>query len=102
MAVFLCLVGVITVGLIHFRIHKDSRFPLFCIYALLLSLMVSLASVQAPMFFAGAVLFAISDGMLAYMLAGHGNRRLDYTSLGLYYLGQFLLGLAVFQQGSGI
>ena len=57
--------------------------------------MVALASVQTPLIIAGAVLFAVSDGMLACLLAGQKSVALDYISLGLYYLGQFLLGVSI-------
>ncbi|MBR6891038.1 MAG: hypothetical protein IKN05_08620, partial [Clostridia bacterium] len=56
--------------------------------------MVALAAIQGPLCFAGAVLFAASDGLLALLFVQKGNRPLDYVSLGLYYCGQFLLGLA--------
>ena len=42
------------------------------------------------------MLFAISDALLAYQLFDRRNMKIDYVSLGCYYLGQFLIGLAVF------
>lgn len=94
--VFLCMAGTAAAGLAWFR-ARFGRAALLCFaYAVILSLMVSLAVNQSRLFFFGAVLFAVSDGMLAYLLVRGENRSLDYASLALYYSGQFLLGLAVY------
>ena len=58
--------------------------------------MTAVSAAQAPLFFAGGLLFAISDALLAYQLFDRRNMKIDYVSLGCYYLGQFLLGLGVF------
>ena len=93
--VFLCLTGLAAAGLTRFRKQLGGHAVLFFCYAVVLSLMVALASVQTPLIIAGAVLFAVSDGMLACLLAGQKSVALDYISLGLYYLGQFLLGVSI-------
>ena len=91
---FLCLMGLATAAFFRFRARIGRRYPFFYAYATVLSLMVSLAAAQAPLYFAGALLFAFSDGLLGYLLVDRGHVRLDYISLAAYYLGQFLLALA--------
>ena len=95
-AVFLCLMALAAAGITRFRGRIGRGAVLFYAYAAVLSLMTALAAVQAPLYFAGALLFAVSDGLLGYLMVSRGHTRLDYVSLGTYYLGQFLLGLAVF------
>ena len=90
----LALMGLATAACFRFRGRIGRRYPFFYAYATVLSVMVSLAAAQAPLYFAGALLFAFSDGLLGYLLVDRGHVRLDYISLGAYYLGQFLLGLA--------
>ena len=94
-ALFLALIGAASAVLLRFRAGIGRAFPLILAYAAILSLMVALASAQAPLYCVGAVLFAASDAMLGCLAMNRGNTRLDYISLGTYYLGQFLLGLAV-------
>ena len=93
--VFLALAGLAAAGLARFRPEMGKRFPLILAYALILCLMVALASAQAPLYVIGAALFAASDAMLGFLAMNRGHAALDYISLGTYYLGQFLLGLAV-------
>lgn len=92
---FLALMGLATAGFFRFRARIGRRYPFFYAYATVLSLMVSLALPQHPLYFAGALLFAFSDGLLGYLLVDRGHIRLDYISLAAYYLGQFLLALGV-------
>lgn len=92
---FLALMGLATAGFFRFRARIGRRYPFFYAYATVLSLMVSLAAPQRPLFFAGALLFAFSDGLLGYLLVDRGHIKLDYISLAAYYLGQFLLALGV-------
>lgn len=94
--VFLCLMGLAALGLIRFRSRIGNQYRLLLIYAAVLSMMVAMASVQAPLYFAGAVLFAVSDSLLVYLMFGQKHAFIDYISLGAYYLGQFLLGLGNF------
>ena len=93
---FLALLGLAAAALARFRARLGRSFPLVLAYAAVLSLMVAMASAQAPLYFIGAILFAISDGLLGFLIMNRGNVALDYVSLGTYYLGQFLLGLAVY------
>lgn len=92
----LCLMGLATAGFTRFRARIGRRYLFFYAYATVLSVMVALAAAQAPLYFAGALLFAFSDGLLGYLLVDRGHVRLDYISLAAYYLGQFLLALGVF------
>lgn len=92
---FLCLMGLATAGFTRFRARIGRRYGFFYAYATVLSLMVSLAAAQHPIYFAGALLFAFSDGLLGYLLVDRNHVTLDYVSLAAYYLGQFVLGLAV-------
>ena len=94
--IFLVLMVPSAAVFIRFRGRIGPKFPFFCAYAAVLSAMVALSSVQHPLYFAGALLFAFSDALLAYLLSGGKSAALDRISLGAYYLGQFLLGLAVF------
>ena len=95
-AVFLCLAGLSAAALTRVRAMLGRRYALVLAYAMILCLMVALASVQAPLFLAGAVLFAISDVLLGCLSITRWKTQVDYLSLALYYLGQFTLGLAVF------
>lgn len=91
----LALMGFATAAFARFRQRIGRRAPFFYAYATVLSLMVSLAAAQAPTYFAGALLFAFSDALLGYLMVDRNHMALDYISLGAYYLGQFLLALAV-------
>ena len=95
-AIFLGLMGLAAAALMRFKPSLGRYAPLALAYAAVLSLMVALAAAQRPLFLAGALLFALSDALLGYLLAKHGPAWMDYLSLGAYYLGQFLLGLAIF------
>ena len=96
--VFLCLMGLSIAALTHFRTMLGSKHVLILAYAMILCLMVSLASIQAPLFIVGAVLFAVSDILLGCLSITRWKTQMDYISLAMYYLGQFLIGLAVFLQ----
>lgn len=93
--VFLCLMGLSIAALTRVRAMLGSKYVLILAYAMILCLMVALASVQAPLFFAGAVLFAVSDILLGCLSFARWKTQMDYISLAMYYLGQFLIGLAV-------
>lgn len=94
--VFLCLAGVSVAVITRLRAMLGGKFALILAYAMILCLMVALASVQAPLFLAGAVMFAVSDVLLGCLSITRWKKQMDYVSLALYYLGQFLLGLAVY------
>ena len=91
----LCMMGLATAGFTRFKRQIGRRAPFFYAYATALSMMVSLAAAQRPLFFAGALLFAFSDALLGYLMVDRRHMALDYISLGAYYLGQFLLALGV-------
>ena len=92
---FAALLGLVTAFFSRYRKRIGRRLPLILGYATLLCLMVSMALPQKPLFFAGALLFAASDALLAYLAVDRNHMWLDYISLGAYYLGQFLLALAI-------
>ncbi len=92
---FLALMGFATAAFTRFRQRIGRRYAFFYAYATVLCLMASLAAAQRPLYFAGALLFALSDALLGYLLIDRNHVRLDWFSLGVYYLGQFLLALAV-------
>lgn len=98
MILFICMMGSITFLCERWKRRMGKRAPLFLAYGVLLCLMTAVSVSQRPLFFAGGLLFAISDGLLAYQLFDRRSTKMDYASLGLYYLGQFLMGLAVFVQ----
>ena len=94
--VLLCLMGLSVAVMTRIRSMLGNKFVLILAYAMILCLMVALASIQAPMYLAGAILFAVSDILLGCLSITHWKTQMDYVSLGMYYLGQFLLGLAVY------
>ena len=91
----LALMGLATAGFTRFRQRIGRRYPFFYAYATVLCLMVSLAASQQPLYFTGALLFALSDALLGYLMVDRGHTTLDWISLAVYYLGQFTLALAV-------
>lgn len=93
--VFFCLMGLVTCVLGTWRARIGRRYMFFYTYAMLLCVMTAMAASQPPLFLAGALLFAFSDGLLGYLLIDRGHVYLDYVSLGTYYLGQFLLAWAM-------
>lgn len=93
--VFACLAAASAAVLTRLRSMLGKSYALILAYAAILSLMVALASVQAPLYLVGAVLFAVSDILLGCLSIARRKRQIDYISLALYYFGQFLLGLAV-------
>lgn len=94
--VFLCLMGLSAAVITRVRAMLGDKYALILAYATILCLMVALASIQAPLFLAGAILFAVSDVLLGCLSITRWKRQMDYVSLAMYYLGQFLLGLAVY------
>lgn len=96
MILFICMMAVITLLCEKWKGRMGRRRTIFLSYGVLLCLMTAVSVSQRPLFFAGGLLFAISDGLLAYQLFDRRSAKMDYVSLGLYYLGQFLMGLAVF------
>ena len=94
--VFLCLVGLSAAVITRARGMLGNKYVLILAYAIILCLMVAFASIQAPLFLAGAILFAVSDVLLGCLSITRWKKQMDYVSLVLYYLGQFLLGLAVY------
>ena len=91
----LCLMGLVTAAFTRWKARIGRRAPFFYAYATVLCVMVSLAAAQTPLYFAGALLFAFSDGTLGNLMIDRNHVKLDYVSLAAYYLGQFLLALAV-------
>ena len=96
MAVLACMLAGITLLVERWKKRMGRRAPLFLAYGVMLCMMTAVSAAQTPLFFAGGLLFAISDALLAYQLFDRRDMRIDYMSLGCYYLGQFLLGLGVF------
>ncbi len=67
-------------------------------YAAVIAAMLSLAVTvtdAAPLLLPAAVLFAVSDFMLAFLTFTEHNKRLDRVSLWCYYAGQSLFAVAV-------
>ncbi len=93
---FLFLMAGITALCKRWRRGMGRRAPAFYAYGIMLCLMTAVSAAQSPLFFAGGVLFAISDGLLAYQLFDRKNMKIDYFSLGCYYLAQFLMGLGIY------
>jgi len=92
--VFLGLMGGIGAAMLWAKKHIDKKMvlPVFG-YGLVLALMVSLAIGKAPLLIIGALLFAVSDGMLAgRIVLKIQGKTYDYACLGCYYLAQLLIG----------
>ena len=96
LVLFGCMMLCITQLCMRWKTRMGKRAPVFLAYGVLLCLMTAVSVAQRPLFFAGGLLFAISDGLLAYMLFANRSIKMDYVSLALYYMGQFLMGYAVF------
>lgn len=64
-------------------------------YGIMLFLMLALAVNQKPVLLIGAVLFVISDLMLAFRIfTQNKSKPFDYLCLGCYYLAQYLIALS--------
>lgn len=92
---FACLMGLTTSAFTAWHARIGRRYAFFYAYAVMLCTMVAMAASQRPLFLTGALLFAFSDGLLGYLMLDRRHVFLDYVSLGAYYLGQFLLALAM-------
>ena len=95
LVLFACMASCITQLCLRWKKRMGRRAPAFLGYGVLLCLMAAVSAAQRPLFFAGGLLFALSDALLAYMMFDRRNVTMDYVSLALYYLGQFLMGFAV-------
>lgn len=93
---FICLMMLITFLCEKWKRRMGRRAPMFFGYGIMLCLMTAVSAAQRPLFFAGGLLFAISDGLLAWQLFNRVNLKIDYFSLGCYYLAQFLMALGIF------
>ncbi len=93
--VFIALVLVCAV--LYHHLSKNHHPPAsFLAYGLVLCALLGAAVTQKPLLLAGALLFVISDGMLASrILTKKESRPFDYLSLGCYYLAQYLIAASV-------
>lgn len=66
----------------------------FLVYSLIIAAMLSLALTQQPLPAAGALIFAISDGILFYRLIHKAGRLSNHLCMLFYYSAQFLLALS--------
>ena len=91
--VFLALLCLILALIPQMKKLAKGRSPLpYQGYALLLAAMTSLAVTQKPLLLAGAVLFAVSDGMLLFQIVKNIKaKRYDYLYLGSHFLALFLI-----------
>ena len=94
--VFICMVAGITLLCNRWKRRMGRRAPMFLGYGVMLCMMTAVSVAQRPLFFAGGLLFAVSDALLAYQLFDRPSVKMDYVSLGCYYLAQFLMGFGVF------
>ncbi|MBE5783453.1 MAG: lysoplasmalogenase [Clostridiales bacterium] len=64
-------------------------------YGIMLFLMLALAVNQKPVLLIGAILFVVSDLLLAFRIfTQNQSKPLDYLCLGCYYLAQYLIALS--------
>lgn len=91
LALFLLLLAFVSVT--AYRIRGRVAFGVlpFYAYALIISLMLSLAAAQPWPVFAGAALFVVSDAIIARRLVYPERNPWDRACILLYYLAQFLL-----------
>lgn len=94
--VFACMLAGFSALCARWKRHMGRRAPLLMGYGMLLALMTAVSAAQQPLLFAGGLLFAVSDALLAYQLFMRTSVKTDYASLGMYYLAQFLMGLAIY------
>ncbi len=73
---------------------KKARLPYYA-YSLIISLMVALALAQPPLVFLGAVLFMLSDAIIARRLLFPEKNPWDRACILLYYLAQFVLAISL-------
>ena len=77
------------------RAGKRPPLPFLC-YGIVLFLMLALAVSQKPVLFIGAILFVVSDLLLAFRIFTQNQSKiLDYICLGCYYLAQYLIALSI-------
>ncbi len=93
LAVFAALAA--AVGMLYPKLKqlagKNSPAP-YLVYALLICALLSLSLAQRKSMMLGALLFAVSDGMLLYRILRKNNSKpYDYVCLGCYYLAQYLI-----------
>lgn len=83
---------------IMLRFKKQVEFNLlpFYIYSLIIGAMVAVAFAQHPLVFLGAVLFAVSDAIIARRLLFPKKNPWDRACILLYYLAQFTLAATLF------
>ena len=63
---------------------------------LLIFLMLALAVSQKPVLLTGAILFVVSDLLLAFRIfTQNQSKLLDYICLACYYLAQYLIALSI-------
>ncbi|NLX83093.1 MAG: lysoplasmalogenase [Clostridiales bacterium] len=92
---FLALLALVTFVRQRVRKRVDfSTLPHFA-YALLISSMVSVAMAQPVLTFIGAVLFVVSDGIIARRLIFPDKNPWDRACILLYYSAQFLLAASL-------
>ncbi len=77
------------------RIQNEKPQPFIVPYALVLCLMTAMSFSRGPLCFAGALLFAFSDGMLLWRMEGHHSEASDWVAMGSYYAAQYLLALSL-------
>lgn len=92
-SIIIFLIFVLISSLAAYHAHKKMRnaiLPYFA-YSLIISVMVAVSISQPWMTAAGAVLFAVSDAIIARRLINPQKNPWDRTCILLYYSAQFLL-----------
>ncbi len=72
------------------------------LYGVVIGLMAALAVPQRPAATVGAILFVLSDSLIAYRILVRPSKWNDLLCIILYYLGQFLLGYSALLNAMGV
>ena len=94
LAIWAVLLAVVLAGGWALRGRLEQPVVPILLYASLISAMLALALTQPLAAAIGAVMFVISDGLIAYRLAFQAGRLNDDLCMLLYYGGQYLLALS--------
>ncbi len=93
--VFLALMALVVVLIVVLKKHLKAYLVPFSLYSIVLCTMVCLALTQPVLLKVGAVLFVLSDALLAKNILFGASKKMDYVTLFTYYLAQFLIGASV-------
>ena len=95
LVLYLCLALALSLAALWIHRTKKMQVLPFYLYALVISAMLALALAQPIWVLLGAVLFAVSDGLIARRMIFPDKDPLDRAVIGLYYLAQYILAASL-------